>query len=227
MIRISVITPTIRIDGLKVIQESLARQTFDKDSFEWLVEVGIPGNGHDLNAAFNRMLKRARGSLIVILEDHTKILDDGLQRFWDAYQANPRTFLTAPLGKVANWGDSPKWDWRASKQSASQTDYTDCHWNTWEIDWGCAPKSALYEIGGFDEELDRFWSADNVNVGKRAQLAGYDFKCLFTNPAVAYDHDLHQPHPFRDRYNPSFNNERMREFERGLKIDFLNSREDK
>lgn len=217
--KISVITPTIRPEGLKVIQESLQRQTLT--DFEWLVEVGIPGKGHDLNAAFNRMLKRAKGELIVFYEDYTKILDDGLERFWRSYQEHPDTFFTSPLGKVSNWNEEPMGDWRSNKQSNDQQDYTDCYWNTWEIDWGAAPKDALFAIGGFDEELDKYWSCDNVNVGCRADLAGYKFKCLFTNPAVAYDHDKHMNHPFRQKFHPSFNNERMDQFRRGLRVNYL------
>lgn len=201
------------------MQECLAKQTF-KD-FEWLVEVGVPETGHDLNAAFNRMLKRAKGELVVFYEDYTKILDDGLERFWKAHQEHPKTFFTAPLGKVRQWGDKPTWDWRSYKQDNSQTDYTDCKWNTCEMDWGAAPLSALKEIGGFDEELDKHWSCDNVNVGCRADLAGYKFKCVFTNPAIALDHDAFIKHPFRANFKPTFNNQRMEEFRRGKKINYL------
>lgn len=222
--KISVVTPTIRPEGLKIIQECLARQTFA--DFEWLVEIGIPGNGHDLNAAFNRMLKRAKGELIVFLEDYTKIMDSGLERFWEAYEKHPRTFFTSPLGKVDKLMDSvekPRWDWRAWKQSEKQVDFTDCLSRCWEIDWGAAPKSALFEIGGFDEELDKHWSGDNVSAAVRAELAGYEFKCLFTNPAVAWDHDKHEKHPFREKYNTSFINDRVNAYKAGLKIDYLST----
>lgn len=217
--KISVITPTIRPKGLEVIQECLSKQTF-KD-FEWLVEVGISGNGHDLNASFNRMLRRSRGQLIVFLEDYTKILDDGLERFWKAHQEHPNTLFTAPLGKVDNFGDKPRWDWRAWKQKESQTDYTNCLPRCWEIDWGAAPREILFKIGGFDEEFDKHWSGDNVSVGVRADLAGYDFKCLFTNPAVAWDHDKHIAHPFRDKYDTSFINDRLDAYKAGLIVDYL------
>lgn len=209
--RITVITPTIRPEGLKPNQESLERQTF-KD-FEWLVEVGIPGGGHDLNRAFNRMLKRAKGELIVIMEDWTKCLPTGLENFWNAYQEDNKTFFTAPLGKTLDWKEI-KWDWRAYKDAKM-------HWNTWEIDWGAAPQDALFEIGGFDEELDMYWSSDNVNVGCRADLAGYKFKNLIDNPAMAYDHDAVTEHPFRKDFNPDFNNQRMTAFRDGLKINYL------
>lgn len=217
--KISVLTPTIRPDGLKIMQECLKKQTFQE--FEWLVEVGIPGKGHDLNAAFNRMLRRAKGDLIVFYEDHTKIMDDGLERFWKAHQEHPNTFFTAPLGKVDNWSDKPRWDWRSYKQRESQTDYTDCVPRAWEADWACAPKSALFKVGGFDEELDTHWSGDNVSVALRAEMQGFKFKCLFTNPAIAWDHDNHQKHPFREKYDTKFLNDRFLAYQAGFIVDYL------
>lgn len=217
--RISVLTPSIRPEGLGIVQECLTRQTLT--DFEWLVEIGLPGKGHDLNVAFNRMIRRAKGDLLVFYEDYTKILDDGLERFWKAYKDNPDTLLTAPLGKVNKWGDKPTWDWRAWKQDEKQSDYTKCLPRTWEIDWGAAPKAILYDVGGFDEEFDKHWSADNLSVGIRANLKGYKFACLFTNPAVAWDHDAHIKHPFRERYDTSFINDRLNAYKAGLTVDFL------
>lgn len=200
------------------MRDTLKAQTF-KD-FEWLVDINVTGE-HDLNAAFNKLIKRAKGELIVFLEDYTRILPDGLERFWKAYQDHPNTLFTAPLGKVDEWNGPVRWDWRAMKQNKDQTDYTECRWQTCELDWGAIPKAILYDIGGFDEELDKHWSCDNVNVGCRANLKGYHFKCVFTNPAVAIDHDKKMAHPFRDRFKPEFNNSRMNDFESGFEIDYL------
>lgn len=210
--KISVVTPTIRPGSLWLTQETLAGQTF-KD-FEWLVEIGFPTRGHDLNAAFNRMIKRAKGELIVFLEDFTKIEPDGLQRFWEAYQKHPDTLMTAPLVKVRSWDDEAKiYDWRTERE--------DCQWTECELDWGAIPKKVLQEVGGFDEELDAHWSCDNVNLGCRANLAGYKFHCVKDNPALALDHDFIMEHPFRKNYNPAFNNHRMDDFRMGLKINYL------
>lgn len=157
MYKISVVSPTIRPRGLEPIRESLLNQTFTE--FEWLTEVGL--DKHDLNAAFNRMIKRASGELIVFAEDFMKFPPDYLQKFWDAYQLDPNVFWTAPVGKTLDWKEI-KWDWRG------YSDAVDTTYNCWEIDSGAAPKKALYDIGGFDEELDQFWSCDNVSVGWRA-----------------------------------------------------------
>lgn len=211
--KISVLTPTIRPEGLEITQACLGQQTFD--DFEWLVEIGIPPK-HDLNAAYNRMLKRAQGELIVSLQDYIKVTPDYLEKFWRAHEENPRTFFTAPVGKVDNLEFKPpaRWDWRAYQDAKPD-------WRCWEIDSGCAPKSALFEIGGFDEELDKHWSCDNVNVACRADIAGYEFANLFDNPGIAYDHDAFIEHPFRKRYNQSFNTKRMAMFRGGMKIDYL------
>lgn len=221
--KISVVTPTIRPQGLQITQNGLQAQTFN--DFEWLVEVGIPGRGHDLNAAYNRMLKRAKGELVVSLQDFIKIPPDYLQKFWDAYQEHPRTFFTAPVGKVDNLDFNPpaKWDWRAWSEKAvpPDTKYLPGKWDCWEIDSGSAPLAALKEIGGFDEELDKAWSSDNVNVACRADIAGYEFKNLFHNPALAYDHDAFMPHPFREKYKPSLNTQRMAMFRGGMTISYL------
>lgn len=217
--KISVLTPSIRPKGLEITQQSLKEQTFD--SFEWLIEINYSGT-HDLNASYNRMLKRAKGELIVSLQDYIKVAPSYLQKMWDAYKDNPNTFFTAPVGKVENLDFKPpaKWDWRAYTDGKNEK-YMPAQWDCWEIDSGACPKDLIFAIGGFDEELDKDWSCDNLNVGKRASLAGYKFMNIFGNPAIAYDHDAFITHPFRKNFKPIFNDMRMKEFEKGLKIDYL------
>lgn len=212
--KISVITVSIRPKGLEITQKSLAEQTF-KD-FEWLQEVSIPEKGHDLNAAYNRALRRARGELVVSLQDYIKPNPQLLEKFWGAYEKDKRTFFTAPVGKTANEDFSGpfKWDWRAFEDAKVS-------WQHWEIDSGAAPLSALKEIGGFDEILDGHWSTDNVNVGYRAYLAGYKFAHIFDNPSVAYDHDAFIPHPFRADFDPDFSNMRLHQFTAGERLEPL------
>lgn len=214
-IRISVLSPSIRPLGLDIVRTGLLQQTFT--GFEWLTEIGL--GKHDLNQAYNKMLRRAKGELVVSLQDYCLIRPDYLQKWWDAYQENPDTFMTAPVGKVddLNYSSKPIWDWRAYRNDETKN-IRPCEWNTWEIDNGAAPLKALKAIGGFDEALDGVWSSDNVNVGCRAKLAGYKFMCLFDNPVLAYDHDAHQSHPFRDTFNGSLNTKRMAMFEGGMTL---------
>lgn len=198
--KITVVTPTIRTDGLKIVRESLLKQTF-KD-FEWLVDINVTGE-HDLNASFNKMIKQSKGELIVFCEDYNKLPPDALQKWWDAYQKHPDTLFTAPLGKVDNLMFNPpaKWDWRAWSKDEKIEDFMPSNWNTCELDWGAIPKKILLDIGGFEEKLDQWWSCDNLAIGKLAYLKGYKFMNYFGNPALVYDHDAFMIHPFRSKYN--------------------------
>ena len=227
--KISVLTPTIRSEGLVYVKDGLDKQTMSGE-FEWLVEVNY-SNKPDLNRAYNKMLKRAKGELIVFLQDYITIQPNGLEQFWLSYQEGGKKhqspFTTSPVGKVkrkehisgSTWTlADPEWDWRGSR-------YGEIEWNEWEIDWGAAPKWALFEIGGFDEELDHpRWGFDNVNVGLRASLAGYKFYNLQDNKATGLDHDEMMAHPFRSMRDPDFHNERLEEFRRGLQIDYLSTK---
>ena len=159
------------------------------------------------------MLRRAQGELIVFLQDAIKAPSDGLQKFWDTYQENPTTFMTAPVGKTLDWKEVT-WDWRNNPDA-------EMNWQRWEIDWGAAPLKGLQAIGGFDEELDKNWSSDNLSVGYRANAFGYNFGNLIENPALAYDHDQTISHPFRDRFNPDFTNERMEFYRFNPKLTYL------
>lgn len=208
---ITVCTPSIRPLGLQYTQESLKKQTF-KD-FEWLTEISIPERGHDLNAAYNRMLRRAKGELIVSVQDYITLPPDGLEKFWEEYQKDKTTFFTAPVGKTLD-GEKIDWDWRAFAPD-------EMDWMRWEIDWGAAPLSALKLIGGFDEELDNYWSSDNLSVGYRASRFNYKFKNLTENKAVAFNHDAKFPHPFREKFNPQFTEERMEFYKFNPQLNYI------
>lgn len=214
-IKISVLTPTLRPEGLEILQKCLKEQTFQ--DFEWLVEINYSGK-HDLNQAWNSMLKRAKGELIVFYEDYTKINPDGLQKFWEAYKNHPDTMFTAPLGKTKHKqflheDTELKWDWRLYR--LGEIKYDEC-----EMDWGASPIKILKEIGGFDERLDQFWSLDNVSVCKRADMLGYKFRNI-NNLAVAYDHDAFIEHPFRKDYKPALSNMIMDDYKENPKLDYL------
>lgn len=209
MPKISVITPSIRPEGLAITRKCLLEQSF-KD-FEWIVDINWTGKS-DLNASLNRCVKRAQGELIVILQDYIEIKPDGLFKFWVAYMTDPRVLFTAPVGKRGTF--KINWDWRASR-------IRECNWMEWEIDWGACPKNILYEIGGFDEVLDEAWGFDNVSIGFRADAIGYKFANLRDNPAVAYDHDAHMEHPFRKNQDPILHNRRLDQFRMGEKISYL------
>ena len=202
--KISVLTPTIRGEaGLKPVRESLKKQTF-KD-FEWLIEEHDPKEPPDFNKAMNRMIKKSKGELLVIVQDYIEIPENGLQSFWEAYK--PDIAHTAPVIKEG------KEDWRVHRE--------DCNYMEWECDYGSIPRKMMVEIGGFDEELDNQWGFDNVNVGLRIELAGYKIKCLTDNRATVIDHNKIIEHPYQKLRNPDFHNNRLQEIRQGLKLNYV------
>jgi len=184
MPKISVLTPSIRPEYLDITQECLENQTFT--DFEWLVEVGLRNRGFRLPSDLNLMLKRANGERIVMLQDCIKIEPDTLERINEL----PNLFYTFPVGKVDQFGDNPRWDWREYKSWEVDALH-------WEADFASAPLKAFYDIGGYDEDYNNGWSWDNVDIGHRAQAAGYKFYCDNTIRGIALDHDKFKPNPWR------------------------------
>ena len=127
MPKISVLTPSVRPEGLKVTRETLLKQTFR--DFEWLVEINASGEP-DLNHAYNRMIRRSKGELIVSLQDFIELPEDALEKCWAYYMQYPTRFVTFPVSQ----GEPNKWDWRGV-QSEHKARYMD-----WEVDFGMAPR---------------------------------------------------------------------------------------
>jgi glycosyltransferase involved in cell wall biosynthesis len=196
--QISVCTPTISTrKGLDMVAESLSKQTFR--DFEWLVEVNVSGKP-DLNAAYNRMLKRAKGDIIVSVQDNIALEPQALEKIASARQG----FWTYQLTNVADWR-------KGEMRKMSEYD--------WEIDFGSAPRQALFDIGGFDETLDEGrWGFDNVNVGFRAFLAGHE---IWVDPSIMATGVDHERDSFRDLRDPTYHNWRLQQFRMGERINYL------
>lgn len=182
---ISVLTPSIRPQFLDLTQSVLETQTFT--DFEWIVEIGLRTNGFTLPSDMNKMLRRAKGDRIVILQDCIRIHDDALERI----NALSNDMWTFPVGQ-AREGEIIEWDWRKDFSG----ELLGPHY--WETDFGCAPRQAFFDVGGYDEEFNKGWSWDNVEIARRMYRAGYKGYCDNTIGAVSRRHDELIPHPFRN-----------------------------
>ncbi len=188
--KISVLVPSIRPQYLKITQDALERQTFR--DFELLTEIGLPSRGFTLSEDYNKMLRRAKGEIVVSLQDCIDIPDDFLQKVSE--MDFDRKAYTFPVGKKLKRLDGVEgvaWDWRAHgcREIGDQE---------WEIDLAAAPRRMFEDVGGFDESYCAGWSYDNVEIGIRAKKAGYRFFCDSNNRGLAIDHDKETPHPFRE-----------------------------
>lgn len=204
--KISVLTPSLRPRGLEDVQNSLAKQVFKE--FEWLVELGIPERGNDLNAAYNRLIRRSCGDLIVSIQDYTSFGPELLLVLWQAYEESPKTFWTVDVAHTD--GNTTEYDWRHYRKG-EPIEFAEL-----ELCVGAFPRNGIVAIGGFDEELDNLtWGFDNVNVGFRAASAGFPMRVHPTAEATQFKHDLTTPHPFRDKMVPDLHNARLGQIQRG------------
>lgn len=203
--KISVLTPSVRPSGLSDVQSSLECQAF-KD-FEWLTEIGLRNGKNDLNAAYNRMIRRAKGQLLVSIQDYTTFGPELLLQLWQAYEAEPKTFWTVDVAHTD--GKETTYDWRHHRLGEP------IQFMELELCVGAFSKDAITDIGGFDEKLDELtWGYDNVNVGLRAALKGYTMRVHPTASAVQFKHDLKEKHPWRDTMNGDLHNMRLDEIRR-------------
>lgn len=193
MPRISVLTTTIRPEYLAITQKTLEDQTYT--DFEWLVEVSTHDGFFRLPENYNKMLRRARGEIIVSLQDCISLHGpDALARI--AGLNHDHIAYTYPVGKYTDDESAIKWDWRDYPRAQQQDKITP---NQWEIDLASAPRSLFFDIGGFDETFKDGWGWDNVEVGWRAQAAGYSFKVSVVAEGHALDHDALTEHPHRNK----------------------------
>ncbi len=185
MPKISVLTPSIRPAYLNITQKCLENQTFT--DFEWIVEIGLRNRGFTLPSDLNKMLRRAKGERIVMLQDCIRI-EDGALSIINDLENNMWTF---PVGQTMDFDRDPEWDWRANYSGI----LPGAHY--WEADFAAAPTKAFFDVGGYDEEFNKGWSWDNVEIARRMYRAGWVACCHPLIRGVALKHDSIEEHPFR------------------------------
>lgn len=152
-----------------------------------MVDIDLRNYGYQLPKSLNRLLKRSKGEIIVMLQDCIEIPDNFLETIVKEYDGS---FTTYPVGKRN--GDSIDWDWRTNNNREIQP-------YEWEADLAVAPRKAFFDVGGYDETFCDGWSWENVEIAYRVNVAGYKFKCSNSVSGVAIDHDKEIENPFRNK----------------------------
>lgn len=197
---ISVLTPTVRGEGLKLVEKALSRQTLD---FEWLigskvnpqiksaiwVEDDFKGGVWSLNRIYNKMIKKSKGSLIVSWQDYTSCKPDTLEKFAFHFKNEPKTLITA----VGNKYSDDKWivkTWQDPRQREDQGTFYPCYSSDIEFNLASIPRQAFIDVGGFDEDLDYIgYGMDGFSVADRLNLlGGWDFKIDQTIKSFSLEH---------------------------------------
>lgn len=215
-VSITIITPTVRPEGIPLIYKALKRQQVI--GWQWIIvapkdtmkpletllhpylqqgDPGIllleeppknPGDVWALNKAYNAAIRAATGELIVSWQDFTYAKPDTLEKLWYHHTQEPKTLVSGVGNKYAD----DTWSvvtWKDPRQRGDFGTFYPCYFN--DIEWNlCSvPKEALYAIGGFDEELDKFYGMDGYGVLDRLNmLGGYDFKLDQTIKSYSLEH---------------------------------------
>ena len=230
--KISILTPSIRAEGLELVNIALKRQTF-KD-FEWLV--GSPfeskygtwvkddykGGFWSLNRIYNKLIKQASGDIIVSLQDHTLLTPQALSKFIYYMEKDPTAIITGagdkyesvyPLLGAKTWTDP--------RRKGNTTLYK-VPFNEIEFNFCALPKKALYDVGGFDEILDFMgFGMDGYSVMDRLNMLGtYSFYMDETNESYSMGHGR-VPNWEKDNLIHGGYNERRKQYFNTPKLNYI------
>lgn len=237
MPKITVITPSVRPQGLTIVDRALARQTFD--SFEWLVVSPIPyislfndrfkhirepekeeGDYWTVYKAYNAALREAQGELIVSIQDHTSFDPDGLSKFWYHY-SNAKNQIVSGVGNKYSDPSFKVKTWQDPRERNDVGSFYECFPNDIEWNYSAVPRDAIYAVGGFDEYFDKYSSLCGLDVSVRLEiLGGYKFFLDQTNKSYSLEHgrlpDWESRLPFEKAWP-----DRIKEYQKNPVLNYL------
>lgn len=207
---ISVLTLTNRSsDALYLVEKALKRQTFK--GFEWVIgspeknitkNLTLPftwvedppkevGDVWCLNKAYNKCIKACTGDLIISVQDFTFFDPDALEKFLFYFMQEPKTIVTGVGNKYsAVYPELGECVWQDPRINSHYGTYYPCYFNDIEGNFCSIPKKALMEIGGFDEDMDKYFGMDFYSVLDRLNIkGGWEFKINQTIKSYSLPHD--------------------------------------
>lgn len=233
--KISVITPSVRPDQLEIVERCLKRQTFS--DYEW-IRVGPKeygwlaeppkrdGDYYSLNKAWNEALRTARGELWVSIVDGLWFPPDTLERLWSHYISNP-TGVVSCIGHQYDQLQNGKPEhlvWRDPRARLDQGSFYQTSPVNMELCVAALPIAGVREVGGIDEEFDKYAALSEKELCFRLEKLGYTF---FLDQALEYRAIKHDrlSSEWDERYNAGceYYSECLRQIADGtrLALDFL------
>ena len=229
--KITVITPTVRPEGLNLVQKALEQQEFT--NFDWIVcstenphtwATWIPnpkkneGDYWAIYKAYNAMIRQADSELIVSWQDFTYAKPDTLERLWFHYQNDPKSIV----GAVGNKYQNDKWlvkTWQDPREKGF--DFHEVLPQEVEYNLCSFPREAVYAAGGFDESLDQYSSVCGLDFSMRlAIIGGYKFFLDQSIKSYSTEHgrlkDWEENEPFNGPWQ-----KKLEEYNHNPKLNFL------
>ena len=199
MLKITVVSPSVRPDQIEIVARCLKRQTL-KD-FEWLI--GIPqrrfvefdreighepifmsiieepsrrtGDYYNLNKCWNSLFRQSKGKLIVSIVDGLWFPPDTLERLWEHYEADPKSCITTighQYDRIEN-GKPEHLVWRDPRARTDLGSFYEVAHTEMELCVASFPRQATVDVGGVDEYFDRFAALSEKEMMARMYKAGY------------------------------------------------------
>lgn len=234
-VAISVITPTIRFEGLPIVEKALRRQTF-KD-FEWIIASPTKpdnvsnfiwsqdppkkeGDYWAVYKSYNEALRKARGELIVSVQDHTFFDPTGLEKFWFHYSQDNKNIVSGVGNKYSDETFTVM-TWKDPRERLDQGAFYKCFHNDIEWNYCAVPLKAIQDVGGFDEEMDKYSSLCGLDVLDRLNIqGGWEFWLDQTNKSYSTEHgrlpNWEEKLPFKDAYP-----KRLQEYRNNPVLNYL------
>ena len=190
-IKISVITPSIRLDSLEVVKRSLDKQNFSSESFEWLIDTEATKNKDDfygLNKAWNRLIQKSKGELLVSICDRTEFPEYTLKRLWQHYQRDKKSCVNGVGYQYKNkekvWSDP-----RLELVTGNGLCWMVPQYNEFRLT--SFPRVAAFDVGGLDELYDRVAANSEKEFALRMFKKGYEFYLDKRLKFKFYQHEEH------------------------------------
>jgi glycosyltransferase involved in cell wall biosynthesis len=176
---ISVISCTNHPERLKLNEKCLEKQTY-KD-FEFIVDTTTEkpeGFVYALNRAMNSAIKKSKGELLVRIDDGIWFPPDTLEKFAFHFKNNPQACVSGVGDQYDQLDDNGKpchVVWLDPRKRADMGSLYISNPDDWEGNLCSFGRHLIYEIGGWDEEMDRYYAWDNVAVALRLKQVGAEF----------------------------------------------------
>jgi len=119
----------------------------------------------NLNASLNEGLRHCTSDYVVLYQDFIELEYDTIEKLVAAAESTGGFVTTATVNP----------DGKQDGRYLGLDTLHPCIPEEWEANVAVAPLKAFRELGGFEEELDRGWSWDNVHLALRAEMLGYKF----------------------------------------------------
>lgn len=186
--KVSVITPTVRKDGLELVKNSLNGQLYS--DFEWLVGSSFDpeleeatwirddfiGGFWTLNRIYNKLFAHATGDIIVSWQDWIWAAPDALKKFVEDVEETNGGIISGvgdQYERLNKWGRPEVKIWSDPRKNGNGNLY-ECYPNDVEWNFAAFPRKAILEVGGMDEQLDFLgFGGDQLQVGERFDALHY------------------------------------------------------